>query len=212
MAITVTRDPNYRDPNFDRDFSAAEGTVEALDMFNAPPAGHSLTDTPQEWSWERPAQISKPEDAVRFVVERLENKETEEEFGKLMMAGVPIEAIVNTISLAGFTEGMWTPDIAELIKMPIALHLVGFAMENNIPATMFNVDPEKAKQDRQMPEEDIIRMMAERSPDMLETIQLAAEGVAEGLPFSKEEEELPHISMGEDIPPEQSFLSAEEEV
>ena len=51
MAITVTRDPNYRDPNFDRDFSAAEGTVEALDMFNAPPAGHSLTDTPQEWSW-----------------------------------------------------------------------------------------------------------------------------------------------------------------
>ena len=37
-------DPNYRDPDFEKRLVPEQGSVEALDVLNAPPPGHSLTD------------------------------------------------------------------------------------------------------------------------------------------------------------------------
>ena len=79
----------------------------------------------------------------------------------IMAAGSPIETIVNTMSFVGFTEGKWTPDTAELIKIPLAVYLVGLAVENNIDATMYNV----AKEDQEtMNESDLYKMMASNKP------------------------------------------------
>ena len=104
-------DPNYRDPDFEKRLVPEQGSVEALDVLNAAPPGHSLTDAPGEAAWERPAVYSKPEDALKFVIEKVEDPDAEENFLRLMISGTPIEAIINTIIFTGFSEGYWTPDI-----------------------------------------------------------------------------------------------------
>ena len=47
----------------------------ALDKITplAAPPGHSLTGTPNQWPWERPSQISNPNDAIDYIVEKLES-------------------------------------------------------------------------------------------------------------------------------------------
>ena len=200
-------DPNYRDPDFEKRLVPEQGSVEALDVLNAPPPGHSLTDAPGEAPWERPAIHSKPEEALSFVIEKVEDPDTEENFLKLMISGTPIEAIINTIVFTGFSEGYWTPDVGEMIKLPLALHFIGLAVENNIPATAFNIDPETKRRKGQISDADTLHVMGERRPDILNDLSYAANMMQN--PIQEPTEEMPLQPMAEE---EGSFLTAEEEI
>ena len=70
---------------------------------------------------------------------------------------------------------MPAPDVAELIKLPITLHFIGLSMEKNIRATVFNIDPETKQGQNHMPDEDMLRMMSERRPDMFNNVMYAAD-------------------------------------
>ena len=173
--MALNSDPYYRDPEMEKLDLPEEGSIEALDRFNAPPPGHSLTDAPDTWRWEKPAEYADPEEAMEWVVSRIEQPEVEENFMRLMLAGVPIEAITNTVAFTGFTEGYWTPDLAEVMKLPLTMHFVGLALENNIPATIFNKDPELAKEEGIIPEEKVMAIMEENRPDMYNKIMYATD-------------------------------------
>tara|TARA_R100000008_G_C3586169_1_gene172484 strand:- start:3922 stop:4509 length:588 start_codon:yes stop_codon:yes gene_type:complete len=137
-----------------------QGSVEAMDPFDHPVPGQSLTDEPGKWAFEKPPQITDADDAVAFVVQRVEeNPEVKQEFLKQMLSGMPIESIVNTISLSGFAEGMWSPDIAEMIKIPIAGYFVAVAEDNNIEAVLFN-----NLEDDGMTDETLLNNMEQRNP------------------------------------------------
>ena len=173
----MVTDPNpySRDPEMEKMDLPEEGSIDAVDMFNAPPPGHSLTDAPNKWRWEKPPEYADPEEAMAWVVSRIEQPEVEENFSRLMLAGVPIEAITNTVAFTGFTEGYWTPDLAEVIKLPLVMHFVGLALEKGIPATIFNKDPNVAKEEGTIPEEKVMTMMEENRPDMYNKIMYAAD-------------------------------------
>jgi hypothetical protein len=208
----INPDPNYRDPEFEKKLNFEKGSIDDIDIFNAPPPGHSLTDNPQQWAWERPSIYSTPEDAMDFIVDKIEQPDTEDNFIKLMLAGVPVEAITNTITFTGFSEGYWTPDIAELLKMPVSMHLIGLAIENKIPATVFNTDPEVAKRRLDIPDDQIMHMMSERRPDMYESAMLGINAIEntplENAVIEGEEVGMPLIEQQ----PEMSFLDQEEEI
>ena len=124
--------------------------------------GEGMTAEPGSRVWEKPSQFSKPEEASSYIIDKIENNEKAKDgILNIIAAGSPIETIVNTMSFVGFTEGKWTPDTAELIKVPLAVYLVGLAVENNIDATMYNV----AKKDQEtMNESDLYKMMASNRP------------------------------------------------
>ena len=205
--MALNPDPYYRDPKIEETLRPQEGSIDAIDRFNAPPPGHSLTSEPQKWAWEKPAEYTVPEEAMAWVVSRVEQPEVEENFLRLMLSGVPIEAITNTITFTGFTEGYWSPDMSELLKMPIAMHFMGLALENGIPATIFNKDPELAKEEGMIPEEKVMSIMEENRPDMYEKIMYATDLLLE------EDEEMPE-EQGAEAPPmekDASFMEMEEE-
>lgn len=205
--MALNPDPYYRDPKIEEALRPQEGSIDAIDRFNAPPPGHSLTSEPQKWAWEKPAEYTVPEEAMAWVVSRVEQPEVEENFLRLMLSGVPIEAITNTITFTGFTEGYWSPDMSELLKMPIAMHFMGLALENGIPATIFNKDPELAKEEGMIPEEKVMSIMEENRPDMHEKIMYATDLLLE------EDEEMPE-EQGAEAPPmekDASFMEMEEE-
>ena len=177
--MALNPDPYYRDPEIEKLNLAEEGSLAAIDRFNAAPPGHSLTDTPGNHKWERPAIYTNIEEAMEYVVTRIEKSDVEENFLRLMLSGAPIESITNTITFTGFLEGYWSPDLAEMLKTPVALHLAGLAIENDIPATIFNIDPEVKKQKKQMPDETVMQLMEQNRPDMYNKIMYAADVLLE---------------------------------
>jgi len=201
-------DPSYRDTKFEKSLQPGSGSIEAIDQFNMPPAGHSLTDAPGQHSYERPPVYSDPEKAFDFVAKKIQNPDTEENFLNLMLGGIPIEAIVNTIAFAGFTEGFWTPDVAEMLKPPLSLHFIGIAMENNIPATMFTKNPEQTKMENSISDDDILSMMKENRPDMFNDFKIKLDSAEREL-NEQEINEMPVEQMPEE---ESSFLNFEEGV
>jgi len=134
--------------------------VEAL---SAPP-GHSLTDPPGKWAWEQPPQFSDPNQAVDFVIDKMQTKNTEEDLLKMMAAGITIEELVGQVAFKGFTQGMYTPDVAELIKAPIGVYLMKLAIDNDIDPEL--TVPNKERDEGQVKDETFFEVLQERNPSM----------------------------------------------
>ena len=150
-----------------------EDNALAQRQFDGAVPGQSLTDEPGRWAWEEPPEITNPDDAVVYVIDKFESSEkTQSAYSKLMLSGMPIESIVNTISFAGFVEGKWTVDIAEIIKPPLMSFFVAYADENEIPYKVFN-NPEGLTDDG-IPDNQVLSLMADRNPEAFSELEQAA--------------------------------------
>ena len=202
--MAINPDPNYVNQEIENLSLETPGSIEALDQFNAPPPGHSLTGEPGAWPWEKPPVYTDPDEALEFVEDKIDDPANQEEFLKLMLAGIPVEAITNTITFTGFQEGFWTPDIAELIKLPISMELAGLALEKNIPATMFNIPPKEQQEADEIPEGEVYKAMQENRPDMYDDLSYVMDVMSEQYEEEGSEEEV--------IEDEPSFMNMEETV
>ena len=187
-------------------------TMEERDKLDVPIPGQSFTDEPGKWAWERPARYNTVEDCFIHVVDQIEkDQQSKDEIIKLMMSGIPLEQIVNTISFGGFTEGQWSVDLAELIKFPIRMHLANMAIKEERPVKVFSDSTVRAKEEEQgMDSDTLLRLMKANNP-------VAFDRAEAGIEFLSElsvESQMPVIT--EDIeeqqaqPEEKSFIEMEE--
>ena len=113
----------------------------ATDPFDRPVPGQSLTGEPNKWAWEKPPQMTNVDEALVFVMDKLQNSpETQKNYDKIITMGMPIESITNTIALGGFIEGLWSVDVLELLKPPLMASLMLYAEEKQLPFVPFNND------------------------------------------------------------------------
>ena len=129
------------------------------DPFNAPTPGQSLTDTPGQGIWEQPAQLSDPVEAFEKVLASLQDPLTLETVSKLMYVGVSIETILNGIMVKMFSEGVFSPDVAELIKPLLARYLIREANKRGIKVNIVNEFPKPP-----MSDEDTIDLLRKFNP------------------------------------------------
>jgi len=125
------------------------------DPFNRPPPGWSLTQPKGKWAWESPPQHTDVDETVDMIIDKLEDPKVSDRYVKLMIAGVSVEEIVDSIALAGFTEGQFNPDVAELVKAPLAIYLMKLADDYDIPFKLFG-NPEEMAQE----EEGLVRQQS----------------------------------------------------
>jgi hypothetical protein len=141
--------------------------LNTMDPFDAPIPGQSLTDEPGKWPWDQPPQMVDVDDAYEYVVVKIEqNPDLKDDMLKFLMAKVPIESICNTIAFTGFSQGLWNPDIAEMIKFPLSAYFAMMAEENGFEVVMFNKEEEPTVTDEQ-----IMDTLRENDPEALEFIQ-----------------------------------------
>ena len=148
-----------------------------VNRFNKAPPGWSLTEPKGKWAWEKPPVSSSPAKAVDFVIDRLEAPEVRTQMEKLMVAGVSIQEIVNTIAVGGFSQGQFTPDVAEIIKGPLAAYLMGVASEEEIPVKVYNTRDGLYAMDEGMSDDDMLNVMKDRNPDLYQFIQSKADEI-----------------------------------
>tara|TARA_R100001230_G_C5653581_1_gene158510 strand:- start:116 stop:646 length:531 start_codon:yes stop_codon:yes gene_type:complete len=129
----------------------------------AAPAGHSLTNAPGQWAWDSPPQIADPNDAIDFVIDKLEDQQTHESMMKMLLAGITIEELVSQISFKGFMQGFFNPDVAELIKPAIAIYLYDQADKNGIePQVYMDRNPEGEELD----DVSFFKILKDRNPKL----------------------------------------------
>jgi len=129
----------------------------------AVPPGNSLTDAPGKWAWEQPPRFSDPNDAIDFIVDRFKEGEGENDMIKLMAAGITVEELVAQVSLKGFMQGAFTPDVAELIKPAIATYLMKLGVDNGFTPTLFLP---KESDKGQVDDVSFFKILKERNPEV----------------------------------------------
>mgnify|MGYP003132187437 CR=1 FL=1 len=149
-----------------------------------------------KFPWETPPEIESIADAFDFVSNNKNEPTTKENILKLMYAGVPAEAIARTTSFTGFLEGLWTPDISELLVIPLMLDFVADAQEEGFTARIFNDFDDDTVSD-----ESVLDIMEELKPEEFNTIKQEA-NITNRMPNMETEPE-PVIG---------SFLDMEEEI
>ena len=157
--------------------------TELLDQLDAPIPGQSFTDEPGKWAWERPARFSNVDECFNYVVNQIEgSQQGQEAFTKLMLSGIPLEQIVNTITFGGFTEGYWTVDVAELLKLPVLAYLIDMAMKDDLPVKVFSdASVKRYTAEGGMDSQTLLQLMRENNPKAFDNVMEGIESLESDL-------------------------------
>ena len=127
-----------------------------------------------------------------------------------MLSGIPIEQIVNTITFGGFTEGYWTADVSELLKLPVLSYLIDMAMQEDLPVKVFSDASVKRYTDEGgMDAQTLLQLMRENNPKAFDNV---IEGI-EGLESDLRQEQMEFssaLALEEDDDEEVPFMEMEE--
>ena len=129
------------------------------DPFSRAPAGYGLTQTPGKWPWDNPPTHVDLEDAFEDIKKRMLVPETRFDLLRLIDAGVPIETLVRTATFGAFTKGLITPDVAELLNVPLSAHLLVEARNAGLTPRFNN----NVKLDV-LPQDDVLEIMRRLNP------------------------------------------------
>lgn len=158
--------------------------------FNAPIAGESLTHELGARPWQTPPEFPTLEEALDFYLPRLSDREFAGRMLDILERGVPITALVETITLGGVLQGLHTIDVMVLVN-PVLIELVeGLAQIADIEYKLGDVDESKAPDKQLMSKvmNELRNVEMELEDDDLE---LTAEPLAQNKEPIKEEEDAP---------------------
>ena len=100
--------------------------------FDVAMPGQSLTKAPKSYPWESPPQFTEPDEVMDFYFDRFEDEETLFNMFALLEAKVPVARIVDSMLLHGFSEGLYTPDLAILVAEDLIMSLAVIAEQADI--------------------------------------------------------------------------------
>ena len=91
-------------------------SINKRGVMSGPIPGQSWTDEPGKYPYERPPQFTNPNDAVEYLWGRMMRRDTFVSVVSLLDTGVPITHVADTTLYAGVMEGLYTLDVAFIIR------------------------------------------------------------------------------------------------
>tara|TARA_Y100000593_G_C4322090_1_gene344352 strand:- start:9151 stop:9714 length:564 start_codon:yes stop_codon:yes gene_type:complete len=171
------------------------------DPFGAAIPGESLTRQMGQLPYETPPDISDPQQAYIKVLDSILRPQSKTSILYILDAGISCETVVSSIVLKMFTEGMITPDVAEIIKPALVLKLTEVAVDAGINDV--NVVNEFPNED--VTASDSLEMMKAVSPQKYEArLQSISEPEIMSEELMNED-----VQFNEQMPSEGSFLDME---
>ena len=138
---------------------------ETKELFlNQPIPGEALSAEPGKYPFDNPPLIVSPVEAMQYVLDSYLSNNISDEILKLVIAGVTLEYLVNVITKMGFAEGIFTVDVAEIIKPALLLHLLADARDAGVK----NIKIMNASNMYELPPEDFVNIKNELRADEME--------------------------------------------
>jgi hypothetical protein len=161
-----------------------------IDLLNMKPVpGESLVEEPGKRPYERPPQITEVDKALQYLLSStLDDDEIREELFDVLDMGISVETVVSAMLMQNFSEGIFTPDVAELVKVPMIQLLTQAASDSGI-------------EDLNITNVELMRTLNPHKFD-----KLREEGMAMNEEMPMEEEELEM-----EAPMEQGFINKDQE-
>ena len=123
--------------------------------------GQSLTDTPKQRPWEKPAKFSQPEKIFGAIAKNCKAPSARKDIARLLDVGLTAETIASGMVMNAFTEGHCTPDVAEIIKEPLVRVITRIGLDEGVnEINVVNELPEPA-----MSYEDSFELMEKVNPE-----------------------------------------------
>jgi len=142
------------------------------DTFDAPIPGQALTTPEGGQPHERPPEETDPKKLLAFAIKRLNEPKVKEQLMDLLLAGIPIEVLVKNITKAGFMEGKFSPDIAELLQPPLTMYMLHLAKQEGIPAVVFMGENESVEAEDEY-NQKMLGVMNEQRPELARSMRTA---------------------------------------
>ena len=161
-----------------------------IDILSRPIPGQSLTDTAGEKPYEKPPSVVSPQQAFNLFSESLEEPAAYTNIVSLLDAGISAETLSSAVTLKMFSEGVFTPDIAEIIKPPLTAFITDIGVEegiedlrvvNEIPDDGMEVNDSLEMMEKINPEKFQQKMAATMQESELEEMLLNLENPNEGI-------------------------------
>ena len=173
-----------------------------VDLFNMKPVpGEGMTQEPGLRAYERPPQITRVDEALSYCLKSVfSDASVKEKLFDAIDMGISVETVCSGLTLNAFTEGVFTPDVAELVKAP----LIQFVTQAADRAGIEDINVTNENMPKKMDEEEKMHVMRNLHPKKYDKIG-----------ESGEEEEM-HLAMMEEeeaeelMPMEQGFINREE--
>ena len=174
------------------------------DVLNAPIPGQSLTDTPKNYPWERPAEITDPREAIKFHIDGINKPEALDNIIEMLQLGIPVNALSKTALTTAQMEGIHSVDVSLIIRDVIKEELISIAEEAGIDYVTGD-EPDKADV-KEKEEQEVLALlrkkigaademdagveMMQQTADMMETESEDEEDIeAEAEPMMMQEQE-----------------------
>ena len=106
-----------------------------------PIPGQSLTATPGSMPYENPPQITSAETAYNTLKAGLYQPKTQAELGEVTNAGISCETLASSMVMMGFSQGMFNPDVAEIIKPFLAFEIFKIAKNQGVDQVILENKP-----------------------------------------------------------------------
>lgn len=158
--------------------------------FQRPIPGQSLTVEKGSRPWEKPPRFPNPDDAMEYFMDKLTQPKNAARVFALLEQGAEVETITSPIIMAGFVEGMYSPDVAMLIAGPLAGFVKVMGEDQGI-----NV---KSRSDNPARDLSLAKLVDKDEPMGTEPVQMMSEGTDTqgglmGMPMTDPEEDIEDV-------------------
>lgn len=147
-------------------------------MFTGPIPGESLTREPKAFPWERPPELTDPEEVMAMYLEKLNDIDRMTSIMDAIELGATVKSMVDMIVRSGISSGVHTIDVGMLVSPVIHAHIKSVAKALKIPAEDGFEDKEKKAKDR-------------KQVEYLKTKMLLKKGLISGVKAEMAENESP---------------------
>jgi len=129
----------------------------------APIPGQSLTDEPNNFAWERPPEITDPDEAVVFHLDRLSEKPIVDSVLHLLQMGFPVDVLTRSILTGAVGSGMHSIDVSLLISPVIEEEIayMGTTAGINFKDTFGNDETDDEIQEKKLKDVIMVRLEEE---------------------------------------------------
>lgn len=131
--------------------------------FDGPIPGENYTSDTRNYPWHRPPQITRYDDAVEYVVNKISEEKSITAITSLMEAGANLTTLVSMINMINVGNGKYPIDLSILIAGPVARYLKIIADRNDIDVKIGNED------ERQVITLEYLKGMAGIADDLAES-------------------------------------------
>ena len=156
------------------------------DVFSAPIPGQSLTDTPKNYPWERPAEITDPREAIKFHIDGINRPEALDNIIEMLQIGIPVNALSKTALTTAQMEGIHSVDVSLIIGDVIKEELISIAEEAGID---YVTGDEPSKIDIKEKEEQEILTLLRKKIDEADEMDAGVEMMQQTADMMTDEEE-----------------------